>query len=305
MLNEKMSIKGYLIAGKNSFKAFGEYNITKLAASLAYYTVFSMAPLLILIISLAGFFFGEQAAEGKVVETLSGLLGQDTAIQLQEIIRNASLAGKSSFAAIISGAVLLFSATTVFAEIQDSINKIWSLKAKPKKGWLKMIKNRILSFSLVVTLGFLLLVSLTVSTILDAFGDWLKGILPDTTVVLLYIINLIISLGVITILFALVFKLLPDAMIKFRQIWPGAITTAILFLIGKFVISFYIGESNVGSTYGAAGSLVILLLWVYYSAIILYFGAAFTRTLAEKYGKGIQAKEFAIKTRVVELKKSD
>lgn len=298
---ERISFKGMWEVFKNSFTGFGDDKVTKLSGSLAYYTVFSMGPLLIVIISLCGVFLGKDAIEGKIYGQLAGFVGADTAAQLQEIIKNASLAGKSKIAAIIGGITLLVGSTTVFAEIQDSINGIWGLKPKPKRGWLKMIQNRFLSFSVIISLGFLLLVSLSVSTIIDGFSVRLSNRFPDVTLVVFYIINLAITLTVTTLIFAVIFKVLPDATIKWKDVLAGAIATAILFMLGKFAISFYISKSNVGSTYGAAGSLVILLLWVYYSSLILYFGAEFTKAYAVKYGSKIYPNHYAVTTKTVEV----
>ena len=228
-------------------------------------------------------------------------VGQDAALQLQTIIRNASLSNKGSLAAVIGIITLLFGATAVFAEIQDSVNTIWGLKAKPKRGLWKILRNRFLSFSVVVSLGFLLLVSLAVSTIIEGLSDRLKSSFPDVAVVIFYILNLLISFLVITALFALIFKVLPDARTKWKDIWPGALASGILFMIGKFAISFYIGKSNVGSTYGAAGSLVILLLWVYYSAMILYLGAEFARAWSSHKGTSIHPNDYAVALKKVEV----
>ena len=300
-MKKKITLRGLAGVWKNSFIAMGEDKITKLSGSLAYYTVFSMAPLLVMIISLCGIFLGREAVEGKIVAQLSGFVGVDTAMQLQQIIKNASLAGKSTTAAIIGGITLIIGATTVFAEIQDSINTIWGLKPKPKRGWLKMIQNRLLSFSVIISLGFLLLVSLGVTAIIDGFSERLRSYFPDVTVVVFYILNILITLVVITLIFAVIFKVLPDAKIKWKDVMAGAIATSLLFMLGKFGISFYISKSNVGSTYGTAGSLVVLLLWVYYSSIILYLGAEFTKAFAIKYGSAIHPNDYAVTTKTVEI----
>ncbi|MGN6619323.1 MAG: YihY/virulence factor BrkB family protein [Ilyomonas sp.] len=302
---EKFSLKGLGEVFKNAFAGFGNDKVTKLSGSLAYYTVFSMGPLLVVIISLCGIFLGREAVEGKVYETLQGFVGNDTAAQLQEIIKNASLQGKNTMAAIIGGATLLISSTTVFAQIQDSINDIWGLKPKPKRGWLKFLQNRFLSFSVIISLGFLLLVSLGISAVIDAFSNHLKSAFPDVAVIIFYIINLLITLAITTLIFGVIFKVLPDAKITWKDVIAGAIFTAILFMLGKAAISFYIGKSNVGSTYGAAGSLVILLLWVYYSSFILYFGAEFTKAFAMKYGTKIHPDEYAVTTKQVEVETGD
>ncbi|MEO6547415.1 MAG: YihY/virulence factor BrkB family protein [Ferruginibacter sp.] len=300
-----ISFKGMWEVLKKSFKSFDEDKVTKLSGSLAYYTVFSLGPLLIVIISLCSIFLGRDAVEGKIYTQLAGFVGADTAAQLQEIIKNASLAGKSKIAAIVGGVTLLIGSTTVFAEIQDSINGIWGLKPKPKRGWVKLLQNRFLSFSVIVSLGFLLLVSLGVSTLIDGFSDHLRGFFPEVTIVVFYIINIAITLVVTSVIFGVIFKVLPDATIRWKDVMAGALTTAILFMLGKFAISFYISKSNVGTTYGAAGSLVILLLWVYYSSLILYFGAEFTKAYAVKYGNKIYPNHYAVTTKTVEVETGD
>jgi membrane protein len=298
---KKWSVKGMAEVFKNSFSGFDEDRIMKLSGSLAYYTVFSMGPLLIVIISLCGLFLAREAVEGKIYGQLAGFVGHDTAVQLQQMIKNASLAGKSKLAAIVGGITLLIGSTTVFAEIQDSINGIWGLKPKPKRGWVKFIQNRFLSFSVIVGLGFLLLVSLGISSVIDIFSDYLSNRFPDVTLVLFYILNVIITLGITTLIFGVIFKVLPDANIRWKDVTAGALATALLFMLGKFGISFYISKSNVGSTYGAAGSLVVLLIWVYYSSLILYFGAEFTKAYAVKYGAAILPNEYAVTTKTIEV----
>jgi len=298
---EKITFKGIIEVFKNAFIGFSDDKVTKLSGSLAYYTIFSMGPLLIVIISLCGWFLGRDAIEGKVYGQLAGFVGSDTAASLQAIIKNASLAGKSKIAGIIGGATLLVGATTIFAEIQDSINGIWGLKPKPKRGWLKLIQNRVLSFSVIISLGFLLLVSLGVSSIIDGFSERLKLHFPDVAVVVFYIINIAITLCVTTSIFGVIFKVLPDANITWKDVFTGALATAFLFMLGKFAISFYISKSNVGSTYGTAGSLVILLLWIYYSSLILYFGAELTKAYAVKYGSPIHPSDYAVTTKTVEI----
>jgi membrane protein len=298
---KKVTLKGIWKVLIESFKGFGDDKITKLSASLAYSTVFSLGPLLIVIIYLCGLFFGQEAVQGTVYTQMQQFVGKDAALQLQTIIENAAVSGKGQIAAIIGIVTLLLGATAVFAEIQDSINTIWGIRPKPKKGWLKLIVNRLLSFSMIISLGFLLLVSLAVSAVIEGLSKRLQAILPDITVVVFYIVNIVVSFIVISILFAVIFKVLPDAKIKWKDVLPGAIASAILFMIGKFLISFYISKSNVGSTYGAAGSLVILLLWVYYSSIILYFGAEFTKAYALNYGNKIHPSDYAVALKQVEV----
>lgn len=298
---KKISLKGLWQVLKTSFTGFGDHKVTKISGSLAYYTVFSMGPLLVVIISLCGIFMKKEAAQGKVFDQLKGFLGSETALQLQEIIKSAGLGDKGTIAFIIGLITLLLGATTVFGDIQDSINTIWGIKPKPKRGWLKMLQNRFLSFSVIVSLGFLLLVSLGVTAILDGFSNRLQARFADVSVILFYILNTIITLGVVSAIFGVIFKVLPDANIKWRDVAAGALVTGVLFLIGKMGISLYISKSDVGSTYGAAGSLVILLLWTYYSSIILYFGAEFTKSYAVAYGSEILPNHYAVTIKEIEV----
>ena len=294
-------LKGTVSLMKDTFSNFSEYKVPKLSASLAYYTVFSIGPLLIVIISLCGLFLGREAVEGSIYAQLEGFVGDDAAKQIQDIIKNASVSGKGTVAAIIGIVTLLIGATSVFGEIQDSINSIWGLKPKPKTGMMRLVMSRLLSFGIIASLGFLLLVSLGVTAAVEAVGNRLKDAFPDVAVVVFYVINLVLTLGITSLLFAVIFKVLPDAKIKWRDVWAGAIVTSVLFMLGKFGISFYISKSNVGSTYGAAGSLVILLIWIYYSSIILYFGAVFTKAYAMKYGSEIKPNAYAVTTKQVEV----
>lgn len=301
-MQKKLTFKGIREVLKKTFGGFSDDKITKLSGSLAYYTVFSMGPLLVVVISLCGLFLGREAVEGKVYAQLQGFVGADTAAQLQQIIKNAAINGKSTIAAIIGVVTLIIGATTMFAEIQDSINTIWGLKPKPKKnGLLLMLRNRVLSFSTIVSLGFLLLVSLVVTTIIEDVSNRLQAHFPGVAVVVFYIINLLLTLAVSMLIFAVIFRVLPDAKIRWRDVLVGAFVTAILFMLGKFGISFYISKTNVGSTYGTAGSLVIVLVWVYYSSIILYLGAEFTKAWAVKFGTPIHPDEYAVTTKTVEV----
>jgi membrane protein len=297
----KLTAKGMWQLLKRTGAGFMRDKVTKLSASLAYYTIFSLGPMLIVIIYLLDLFWAKEAIEGRIYGQIKELVGDSAALQIQDIIKNAAVSGSNTLAAIIGFVTLIIAATTVFAEIQDSINTIWKLKAKAEKGWLIMLKSRLLSFSLVVGLGFLLLVSLTVNALVEGLMDKLKQIFPQITVVLVYIFNLIITLLITSSLFAIIFKVLPDAVIRWKDVAVGAIFTAMLFMVGKFGITFYIGSSNVSSAYGTAGSLVILLLWIYYSSIILYFGAEFTKSYALTYGHEIRPNEYAVIVQTVQV----
>jgi membrane protein len=300
---KRFSLKSIPGLFKAAFKGFSEDKVPKLSASLAYYTVFSLGPLLIVIIFLCSIFLKQEAIEGSIYTQINGFIGSNAAAQIQEIVKNASFSGKGTMAGIIGVITLIIGATGVFAEIQDSINSIWGLKPKPRAGMMKLIKDRLLSFGMIGSLGFLLLVSLAVTAVIETIGGRLKDQFPDVTVVVFYIVNLILTIGITSLLFAVIFKVLPDAKIKWKDVWAGAITTALLFMLGKFAISFYISKSDVGSTYGAAGSLVILLVWIYYSSIILYFGAEFTKAYAVKFGSAIHPTKYAVVIEKKEIEK--
>ncbi|CAG4993561.1 hypothetical protein DYBT9275_01191 [Dyadobacter sp. CECT 9275] len=288
------SIKFVFSLLSESFSEFINDNGMKLSAALSYYTIFSLAPMLLVIISVLSVFMEKSTIQGELFGQIQGLVGESAAAQLQEIIRNAQVSNKSGVAAAIGIGTLLIGATGVFAEMQDSINYIWSIKAKPKKGWLQYLKNRLLSFSLILTLGFLLIVSLGANAIVDVLSSRLEQFFSEASVVLFYVINLALVLAVITSLFTVIFKVLPDGDLRWKECLVGAGFTAVLFLIGKFAISYYLGQSDLGATYGASASIVILLTWIYYSSIILYFGAEFTKVYAKLDGIAIAPSRHAV-----------
>jgi membrane protein len=296
-----MSVKDLWQILKQTFKDFGDLKITRMSAALAYYTIFSIAPMLIVIITLCDIFLGRQAVEGKVYEQIQSFVGSNAALQIQELIKNATVSNDITWASIVGIIALVFAATGVFAEIQDSINLIWRLKAKPRKGWLKILVNRLLSFSMVVSLGFILMVSLFVNAILGLLVERLVEMFPGAEVYIVYGVNILLQFITISFLFGIIFKVLPDAKIRWKTIRAGAFTTAILFMLGKFAIGYYLGKSNISSSYGAAGSLVIVLLWVYYSATILYFGAAFTKVYAQHMGTHIYPNSYAVFIQQIEV----
>jgi membrane protein len=277
--------------------------VFKLSAALAFYTIFSLPAMLIIIISVSDIFYGRAAIEGTLYQQISAFVGTDAALQIQQTIRGAALSNTSSFAAAVGVITLLFGATSVFTEIQDSINLIWKLKAKPRKGkgFLKLVFNRLLSFSIVLSLSFLLLVSLLVNGAMDALIHRLTAMFPQLTIVLIYILNLLLTFGITALLFAMIFKVLPDAKIKWKHVRAGAFTTAALFMAGKFLIGFYLGHSKLSNTYGAAGSVIVMLLWVYYSSMILYFGAVFTHVYAVHTGSRIYPNDYAVWIQQIEV----
>lgn len=286
-----------------TFMGFISDNGLKLSASLAYYTIFSIAPLLILVISIAGLVWGHDAATNALYPQIAHYIGAQAALQVQDILKHLQLSGKSGTAVIVGVSVLLIGASSIFVEIQDSLNMIWRVKAKPKKGWLKLIQNRFLSFSLIISLGFLLLASLLVNFIVDALGKRIEHFLPAITGPILKGVNLGITLIVITILFGIIFKFLPDVKIRWKDVRSGAIFTALLFMLGQYGISLYIQYTAQGSAYGAAGSIIVILVWIYYTAAILYIGAEFTQVYAEAIGSRIEPADYAVSVQQTEVLK--
>jgi membrane protein len=289
---------------KDTFVGFSDDKALKLSAALSYYTVFSLGPLLLLMISVAGIFFGDEAVRGHLFGEINGLLGNEAAAQVQATIKNLELSGKSTSAVVIGAVTLLIGATTVFGEIQDSINIIWRVKAKPKRGWVKLIKDRLLSSSLIVGLGFLLIVSLIINGVLTALNEWLIGRFPDVTIIIFNILDFIISFGVISLLFGIIFKVLPDVKIAWKDVRMGAFFTACLFMLGRYLIGLYLSTTGTASTYGAAGSLIIILVWVYYTAAIMYLGAEFTRAYANFTGLRIEPADYAVYVEQTEVEKN-
>lgn len=279
---------------KNTGIGFIDDNAFKLSASLSYYTVYALCPMLLIVISLVGFFFGREAVQGKIYWQLNGLVGNEAALQIQDIIKNIQNTQHTTVGTVIGTAILIIGATGVFTEMQDSINYIWSVKAKPKKGWLQFLINRLLSFSLILAMGFVMLVSLLLSALLNLLNDELERLFSNYTVYLLHLFNWTITLVVIAVLFTLIYKILPDAIISWKDAIVGSAVTAGLFLLGKFLINYYLSRANLDVTYGTAASIIIILSWVYYNALILYFGAEFTKMYALHAGEGIRPKQTAV-----------
>lgn len=279
---------------KKAAVEFNNDNGFKLSASLSFSTVFAMAPLLIVVISLAGIFFGQRAVEGRIYEQIKDLVGSNAAMQVQDIILNIQQSRHSIAGAIIGGAILLITATGVFTEIQGSVNYMWSIQAKPKKGWLKFLGNRLLSFSLIIAFGFISMVSLIVNSLMDVLSNYLKSYFSSFSVYFFYAVNMVLTIAAVILLFTIIFRVLPDAVVRWSDAFTGAVFTAILFIAGKFGIGFYLGNSNIGALYGTAASIIVILTWVYYSSIILYLGAEFTKVYAQDYGGRIKASETAV-----------
>jgi membrane protein len=295
MINKPvMSFKKVLNTIKETFSEFIDDNAIKLSASLSYYTIFALPPLIIVIIALCGVFFGKEAVRGEIFGQINSLVGNVAALEIQNMIKNVNLKNDNIFAATVGTITLLIGASGVFGEIQSSINYIWGLKAKPKRGLFKFFKNRLMSFSMIGVLGFLLIAGLIVNSVMDILNQRIMNNFPYIAVYVFYILNILIVFAITTSLFTIIFKTLPDGKVAMKDALVGASTTAILFLLGKFIIGFYLGRSDISSTYGAAGSVIIILLWVYYSAIILYLGAEFTKVYARNHGNKIIANDYAV-----------
>ena len=266
-----------------------------LAAALSYYTLFSLAPLLIIAISIAGLVFGQEAAQNQVVETIQGLVGQESAQAIQGMIQNASEKPNAGIvSALIGIAALLFGAGGVVGQLQTSLNKIWGVEPKPGQGVWGFLRQRFVSFAMVLAIGFLLLVSLVVSALVSALTAVI-GTLFGGAAVVTHAIDLVISFVFVTLLFAMIYRFLPDGRIRWKDVWTGAALTSLLFAIGKSLIGLYLGTSGVTSIYGAAGALITVLLWVYYSSLIFFLGAEFTEVYATEYGSGVVPSERARK----------
>jgi membrane protein len=257
----------------------------RLGAALAYYSAFSIGPLILLVIGAASLLFGADAAQGRVVQEIEGTVGQPVAHALQQMLAHGHQTGWGAGATILGIITLLFGATGVFGQLQDALNTVWQVAPRPGRGFLGILKDRFFSLTMVLGTGFLLLVSLVLSAALAAVGTAITG---GVTGVVWQIVEEVVAFIVVTLLFAMIFRLLPDAQIAWRDVWIGALLTSALFSIGKFLLGWYLGREGVTSGFGAAGSLVVVLLWVYYSSLILLFGAEFTRVYAEQYGSGVR-----------------
>lgn len=293
MKNISKYIKSFYEVIKDTFDGFLEFKVLKMSASLAYITVFSLAPLLLVILFICDVFWGREAIEGAIYSQVNSFVGASSAEQIQAMIQNLALSKNSTLAAVIGIGTLLFGATSVFAEIQDSINTIWGLRHKKKSGFWLFLKSRLLSFGVIGSLGFILLVALGFSTLLDGISNQLTQTYTEISVIVFYISNLVATLIITSLLFGSIFTILPDAEITWKQVRVAAFTTTILFMLGKFLITFYITNSNISDVYGAAGSIVVLMVWVYYSSVILYLGATFAKYYAIKFAEPIKPSKYA------------
>ena len=274
-------------------------NVFKHAAAVSFYTLFSMAPVVIIAVSVAGAIFGDAAAQGRLGQELVGIVGEEAAVVVEKAVEDSRQEKRGWLPTVIGAVTLLLGATAVFAQLQESLNSIWCVEAKPtRSGIAILVIRRLMSLALVLTVGFLLLVSLVLSTALTALTQFAEHRI-DIPPLALRLVDVVINLGVITVLFAMIFKVLPDVVLRWRDVWKGAFLTALLFSGGRFLISFYLGRSTVTSTYGAAGSLVVVLMWVYYSCLLLFFGVEFIRAYLEMSGRTPRPKSTAVRVRRV------
>ena len=292
---------GFFKFNKQVISEFIADNVLKYSASLAYYTILSLAPLLIIMLYVTGILFGKEAIRGELYSEIKGLVGSDAALQVQTAIQNIHLSPDNLFASSIGVVVLLVGATGIFSEIQDSLNRIWGLKLTSRKVWWKLFVDRLISFSLILSLGFVLIVSLILNALVAALSSKISQLFSASGETLLLVMDNVISLFITTLLFATIFKVLPDAKIKWKDVLIGAFITSVLFTLGKYGIGFYLGKSNLANIYGAAGSVMILMIWVYYSAAILYLGAVFTKVYATNFGGKIFPNAYSVWIKIEEI----
>ena len=279
------------------YEEWTEDNCFRLAAALSYYTIFSLAPIVLIVITTAGLFFGREAVTGEVYHQIHDLIGDEGAKAIQDLVENAYFEDKKGLAAWISVITLIFSATVTFSVLQDSLNTIWKVKVKPERGFIKFLVPRVLSFAMVVAIGFLLMVSLIINTLLVAVEGFIAIFFEKAGVYILFIVQNLISLAVITFMFAAMYKFLPDVIVRWRNVWKASLLTAVLFTIGKSLIGYYLGQSNLATTYGAAASIIIILLWVNYSSWIFFIGAEYIYVVARRRGERITPSRYAVRVR--------
>ena len=281
---------------KDTFTQWNEREPFNNSIIISYYTIFSLPGLLVIIINVTGYFYDKKEVTKQITNQVQGMVGGDTAKDVESIVDKASQGKETIVASILGVATLLFGATGVFYQLQQILNKMWEVKPKPKQKFLKLVRDRVFSFGLILVVGFLLLVSLVISAGLSALSNWVSGYISESLNILFKLADFLVSLGVVTLLFASIYKFLPDAKIAWRDVWVGALLTSVLFVIAKFALGLYFGKSDPGSTYGAAGSIILIMLWVSYAGMILLFGAEFTQVYANQYGKKVQPTDTAVST---------
>jgi membrane protein len=299
----KLSYRSFFSLLKRSFSSFLSREPFNSSIIVAYYTIFSLPGLLVIVINLAGYFFGKEAVTDQISAQIGSLVGANTAHDIQGIVVKASQTKGTLLSTILSVATLLFGATGVFYQVQQILNKIWEVKPKPKQKIMRLVRDRLFSFGLILIVGFLLLVSLVLSTALSAFSKWFSAHITDALPLLFSILDILISIGVVTLLFAAIFKFLPDIKISWKDVLPGALVTAVLFSVAKFALGLYFGKSHPTSAYGAAGTIILIMLWVSYAGIILFYGAEFTKEYSMRTGKKVNPTDTAEHAKPVQKEK--
>ncbi|AKD04876.1 YihY/virulence factor BrkB family protein [Pontibacter korlensis] len=300
-MNKKLKLSWELI--KRTFREFADDRPLDWAAIIGFYTIFSLPAVLIITLRIAGAVFGEEAVQGELAKQIGGIVGHSGAQQIQNIIENADRSSSTTVGTIIGVSTMIFSATTVFVALQDSLNAMWEVRAKPERGWVKLVVDRVLSLAMVVSLGFLLLVSLSIDVVMGLINEFLREELSGIAVYLITIGNVLVSILISVIIFAAIFKVLPDAKIRWPNVWVGATVTAILFVLGKSILNIYFQHDPLADTYGAAGSLVLILVWVYYTSVIFLLGAEFTQIYSREHDHGIRPQDNAVKVETKEVEK--
>ncbi len=281
---------------KETYTEWNDDEPFRLSAAMSYYAIFSLPGLLLIVVTTAGYFLGEEAVQGELSNQINGMIGSDAAKSVEGMLTTIHQNQSSGWATIIGVITIVFGATGVFYQLQQSLNEIWEVKTKKDEGIRKIVVDRVTSFGVILIVGFLLLISLVLTAALSLLSNILQRHLPDFLIYVFYLLEFLLSFGIITLLFAAIYKVLPDVKIGWKTVWIGAVVTAALFVLGKFALGFYFGKSDPGSAYGAAGSLILILLWVSYSCLILFFGAEFTKVYARRYGHNIEPSSHAERT---------
>lgn len=297
----KEKVKQVLELLKRAIRKFKKDNPVQLAGTTAFFAVFAMAPLIIIVVSVAGILLGQEQIQTKLFDEINNVLGEQSTQYIRGVVENFQDTRKSIIGTIVGFVIFIFISTTFFTILQKSLNDVWGIRAKPKHNLLKTLYNRLISFGLILSLGFIMLVSFIVDAATSIFKEYMHERFPDFTVLVIEVGNYILTFAIIMVIFAMIYRFLPDAHIKWQVTWMGAFITTLLFVIGKALISFGLGSTNIGTIYGAAGSFVVILLWVFYSSLIFFFGAEITQQYAETYSHDIKPKDFAVRIEVNEV----
>lgn len=293
----KFKIKDIFSLLKETFTNWNDNKPFDLSSSVAYYAIFSLPALLIIIISIAGLVFGSDAVQGNVSEQVGKLIGKEGGKDIQAMIAHAYRSSNSVISTIVGLATLLLGSTAVFLQLQTSLNAIWNVQVTTKSGIKKLLLDRATAFGVILAIGFMMLISLVITAGLSALSKWIEARLPEVFLYVFYVMNFLVSFSLTSLLFALIYKVLPDVKIGWKSVWVGSLLTAFLFELGRFSLSFYFGKSNPGSAYGAAGSVILIMLWVNYSCLILFFGAEFTQVFSLRYGYGVEVSDNSVKVK--------